>query len=66
MKSENLPSFCLLIGYSGSIEYLQWSLHSVQTRRDKKGEAKHLRHSIPHGLLGISTALALFTYITKI
>jgi hypothetical protein len=39
-ESENLPSFCLLIGYSGSIEYLQWSLHSVQTRRDKKDEAE--------------------------
>ncbi len=35
-KSENLPSFCLLVGYSGYTA-LRYSLHSVQTRRDKKG-----------------------------
>src|SRR5690349_20686279 len=35
-KSENLPSFCLLVGYSG-YNPIGYSLHSVQTRRDKKG-----------------------------
>jgi len=33
---KNLPSFCLLVGYSGYTA-TQYSLHSVQTRRDKKG-----------------------------
>jgi hypothetical protein len=41
-ESENLPSFCLLIGYSGYTG-MQHSLHSVQTRRDQKDEAISLR-----------------------
>jgi len=32
---KNLPSFGLLVGYSGYTA-MQHSLHSVQTRRDKK------------------------------
>jgi len=39
---KNLPSFCLLVGYCGYTA-VQHSLHSVQTQREKKGEAKSLR-----------------------
>lgn len=46
MLSENLPSFGLLVGYSGSIDLLH-ALHSVQTRRDKKSEAiSRLQHTL--------------------
>src|SRR5947207_15965811 len=44
-KSENLPSFCLLVGYSG-YPALQDSLHSAQTRRDKKRVRQFPRENI--------------------
>jgi|GWRWMinimDraft_6_1066014.scaffolds.fasta_scaffold237048_1 hypothetical protein len=45
-KSENLSSFCLLVGYSEYIA-MPYFLHSVQTLRDKKGEAiSHEQHTI--------------------
>jgi len=59
MKSENLPSFCLLVGYSG-YKALPYSLHSVQTRRDKKS-GPSLRENIPLGCLVTNGSHSFFT-----